>query len=120
MCSGAFRQSVRALQVPLKLHLIKEQLINCHGLSQQHSMFPRRNANFSCFVTNMLCPFRKSSFLAGPAAFLEFYNPPVTKHDLKHSGTFFRKMHATLDLQLLKLFAQKPPAGLHKLEALCA
>ena len=41
---------------------------------------------------------------------IEIYLSTISKRDLKHSGTFFKKMHATLDSQLI-LFAQKAPAG---------
>ena len=39
------------------------------------------------------------------------YLSSLSKRDLKHSGTFFKNLHATLDSQLMKYFAQKPPAG---------
>ena len=33
-----------------------------------------------------------------------YYNLAMSKHDVKHSGTFFfEKMHATLDSQLVKI-----------------
>ena len=41
--------------------------------------------------------------LAGSAIFFEIYISTVPKHVLKHSGTFFGIMHATLDSQLVKV-----------------
>ena len=39
------------------------------------------------------------------------YLSSLSKRDLKHSGTFFENLHATLDSQLMKYFAQKASAG---------
>ena len=39
------------------------------------------------------------------------YLSSLSKRDLKHSGTFFKNLHATLDSQLMKYLAEKAPAG---------
>ena len=65
-----------------------------------------------CFATKMLNSFCKSMFFSGICSIFAFYISAVSKHDLKHFGTFFEKLHATLDSQLIKYFAQKAPAGI--------
>ena len=40
------------------------------------------------------------------------YLSSLSKRNLKHSGTFFKNLHTTLDSQLIKYFDQKAPAGI--------
>ena len=44
-------------------------------------------------------------------AFDASYLSSLSKRDLKHSGIFFESVHANLDSQLIKYFAQKALAG---------
>ena len=52
------------------------------------------------------------SLLAGSPQLDVSYLSSLSKRDLKHSGTFFfKKLHASLDSQLMKYLAEKAPAG---------
>ena len=49
--------------------------------------------------------------LAESAAFFAFYPSAVSKHDLKHSGTFFRKFACDLVFAAYQIFCPKGPCG---------
>ena len=54
---------------------------------------------------------QNKQFVAGSPPLDVSYRSSLSKRDLKPSKVFFKNLHATLDSQLMKYFAQKAPAG---------
>ena len=66
---------------------------------------------FSVLSPRICFCFVNPYFLAGPAAFFEILRLAVSKHDLKASGTFFRKFACDLGFASTVFIGLLPPEG---------